>query len=279
MSFSDLIPASHEETRKRLFDGEIFLARGNSASLALVDAVTEELHRELGAEFRLVHEQYSETELFERVGKLRKKIYTTSQFHFAVNRVIESLGFDLQQETYDPARIRVVSHLGHQNPAAAPIYHGHRDTWYANGESMITWWIPIHDVTPQETFEFFPEFFQQPVKNNSEVFSFQSWTSKGQDNRIGWQNKETSRVEVYPSLQQTVEGTRIGVAASRGDILLFSGQHLHQTVENCTGKTRFSIDFRTINSNDFASGAGPGNVDNRSQGASFKQFIKPTEVQ
>ena len=109
----------------------------------------------MGQDFRYAHANFAEEEYFTRVGRLRKEIYTSQVFHGHVNSVIESLGFDLTRQAYDPARMRVVAHNGHQQPAAAPIYYGHRDTWYSNPQSMVTWWIPLHDVTADETFEFF----------------------------------------------------------------------------------------------------------------------------
>ena len=48
-----------------------------------------------------------------------------------------------------------------------------------------------------------------------------------------------------------------------GDVLLFSGAHLHSSVLNVTGKTRFSTEMRIVDAADFARGEGAPNVDGR----------------
>lgn len=255
--FTNVLPPSGREIRRRLYSGEIFMIPGNEVTAEFVSTLLDMIESELGTEYRLAHQQLDAEEYFLRIGRLRKLIYTASRFHLLIHDVIEAFGYGLTGQAYDPARLRVVAHNGHLNPAAKPIYHGHRDTWYSNPESMITWWIPLHDVEPEETFEFYTDYFECPVKNDSEVFSFQSWTEKGQQNRIGWQNKSTGRVETYPSLLEMPAGERLAVAAKKGDLLLFSGQHLHQTRKNVTGKTRFSADFRTVDLADFDSSIGP----------------------
>jgi len=273
--FTVELPADNQVARQNLYSGTIYLLKPTQASLALIGAVTEEVIKELGEDYRLAHETYDQAEYFERVGRLRKKIYTSEHYHQLVNAVIDSTGFRLAEQAYDPARMRVVAHEGHLNPAAAPIYHGHRDTWYSNPQSMITWWIPLHDVAAEETFDFYPEDFARSVKNDSEIFDFDEWTSEGQAKRIGWQNRKTGQTASYPSLLEDPQGAQWPVVAEAGEMLIFSGQHLHQTRENVTGKTRFSLDFRTVNLEDEANKIEAHNVDNRSTGSSLVQFVRP----
>ena len=274
--FINELPADIQLARQQLYTGTIFLLPPSQATLALVSEVMAEVIDELGSDYRLAHEVYDSTEYFERVGRLRKKIYVSPHYHQLVNQIIGSTGFCLTKQAYDPARIRVVAHQGHLNPAAAPIYYGHRDTWYSNPQSMITWWIPLHDVEAEETFEFYPDYFSRPVKNDSEIFNFEDWTAEGQAKRIGWQNRKTGQTASYPSLLEEPQGLCWPVIAKAGELLLFSGQHLHQTRKNVTGKTRFSLDFRTVNLDDEANDIEAKNVDNRSTGSSIVQFVRPS---
>ena len=276
--FCTSLPATNSDARKSLYDGKIFLISSNKATEEFVAAVLEVVIEALGDNFRECHKAFSNDEFFSRVGRIRKAVYASGEFHKYVNRVIESLGFDLQNQAYDPARMRVVSHDGHLNPAAAPVYFGHRDTWYSNHQAMLTWWIPLHDVFAEETFEFYPDYFAKHVENDSEIFDFDSWVSGGQEKRIGWQKKDTGKTATYPSLKEKVSGQKIPVVANAGDVLLFSGQHLHQTLPNVTGQTRFSLDFRTVDLNDVENKIEAVNVDNRSTGSSLVQFIRPCSV-
>lgn len=273
--FLKSIPDSNREARSSLYDGSIYLIDANSESRKFAESVLVEVVSELGEDYRKAHERFSNDEFFSKIGRLRKLIYTSSKFHRSVDRVIESLSFKLDKQSYDPARMRVVAHDGHLQPAAAPIYYGHRDTWYSNHQAMLTWWIPLHDVAAEETFEFFPDEFDRSVANDSEIFDFDTWVSKGQEKRIGWQNKDTGKSAGYPSLKESPQGPKIPVIAHAGDVLLFSGQHLHQTRHNVTGQTRFSLDFRTVDITDLENNRQAKNVDNRSTGSSLAQFVRP----
>ena len=51
------------------------------------------------------------------------------------------------------------------------------------------------------------------------------------------------------------------VAIEPGDLLCFSGAHLHAGVPNHTGVARFSIETRTVDADDVAAGRGAPNVD------------------
>jgi ectoine hydroxylase-related dioxygenase (phytanoyl-CoA dioxygenase family) len=46
-----------------------------------------------------------------------------------------------------------------------------------------------------------------------------------------------------------------------GDLLCFSGAHLHASVPNTSGVTRFSLEARTVNVDDVASRRGAPNLD------------------
>lgn len=273
--FVDDLPSSQDEAKQSIYGGSVYLLKANDASLQLVNQTIERIQQEVGTDFREAHLAFSAEEFFVRIGKLRKQIYTSNDFHQLLNAVIASLGFQLNRTAYDPARIRVISPGGHLNPAASAIYYGHRDTWYANSQSMITWWIPLHAIGEDESFDFYPEQFLKPVKNDSEIFDFEVWTRDGQKNRIGWQDKKTGEVESYPRLLEKPDGLKATVVAQAGDILLFSAQHLHQTRPNTTIKSRFSLDFRTVDINDHATNIGASNVDNRSTGSSLSQFVRP----
>jgi hypothetical protein len=54
---------------------------------------------------------------------------------------------------------------------------------------------------------------------------------------------------------------------------MFSGQHLHATVENTTEVARFSIDFRTVHQGDLEIGLGAPRVDCACTGTSLRDFL------
>lgn len=267
---TDTLPASNEALRQALYAGQIFRVTANDASKRLVARIIELLQAEFGTDVPLNKLQFTidGAELFSRIGKVRKLIFAEHQLVFDV---VASLGFSTAANAVDPARLRAVTHLGHENPLAAPAYTAHRDTWYANPESQINFWIPLFDVTDGQTFAFFPAFFDKSVVNESAGFDYDQFVAS-----VGWQNT-SGAAAVYPSADtSTFEATGERFTLGAGDILLFSASHLHQTTKNVSGVTRFSVDFRTVNVQDHAKGLGAPNVDNGSTGSALKDYIQPT---
>ena len=188
--------------------------------------------------------------------------------------VLEESGWDLESCAFDPVRLRVVPHKGHENPRAKSVYYAHRDTWYSHSQSLITWWIPLDDLREEETFVFYPQYFKEEVANDSEIFDYDRWTQKNWDLKIGWQNKNDGLTAKYPSLTGSFdEKSTTGFACRKAQNLLFSGAQFHQTLKQETGQTRFSLDFRVVHKGDHAKGLGAPNVDNRSTGCSLKDYI------
>src|SRR5688500_7701147 len=143
--------------RQLLYDGRVLVLSPSEASRLLVADVLGLLASELGSsDVRAAPLQMDNDELFRRIGRVRKTIYLESEYHAHVRAVLEAHGFDPQRIAFDPLRLRVVSHDGHANPLAAPVYYPHRDTWYGHSQALITWWIPLHDLAEEETFVFYP---------------------------------------------------------------------------------------------------------------------------
>jgi hypothetical protein len=270
-------PSDAVECRRLLYDGRVLLLPPTGASSGLVDAVLELLSHELGSDdVRAAPLRMDNHELFRRIGRVRKIIYLEPEYHAHIRAVLAGHGFDPDRIAFDPLRLRVVSHQGHENPLAQPVYYPHRDTWYGHSQALITWWIPLHDLAQEETFVFFPDRFAEAVPNDSEVFDYDEWVKNGWSLKIGWQDMEAGKRARYPSvIGEPDRGRAVGFSTRRGDNLLFSGAQFHQTLPQALGRTRYSIDFRAVHLGDHASGFGAPNVDNRSRGSALVDYIKP----
>ena len=53
---------------------------------------------------------------------------------------------------------------------------------------------------------------------------------------------------------------------------------MHSTVPNTAGFTRYSIDFRTVNSDDLRTRAGAPNLDTACTGTSLRDFMKGSDL-
>ena len=59
-----------------------------------------------------------------------------------------------------------------------------------------------------------------------------------------------------------------------GELLAFSAAQLHSTVPNTSGRTRFSVDFRTVAHADLVAHAGARLVDTNSTGTTLRDFLR-----
>ncbi|MFI5719796.1 phytanoyl-CoA dioxygenase family protein [Nocardia sp. NPDC051750] len=264
------------ELRRKLYGGTVFLLPATTASRLLVDYARDCLDEEVGPDPRTCHERYGDEELFERVGRVRRRIYTEPTGQRLLRETAASAGFPAAETAFDPARLRAIIHGAADNPRAAPVYYPHRDTWYGHPGAVVTIWTALDDLDPAETFVFYPERFDRPVANDSEIFDYDDWVSRGWSLKIGWQDRNASLTARYPQVVGREDyGPAAGFSCRAGEILLFSGSHFHRTLRQDRGLSRFSLDARMVHLGDYAAGAGAPDSDNRSRGSAVPDYIQP----
>lgn len=269
-------PRDDADLRRALYEGAVFLLPPTHASRALVERARAKLDAELGPAPRQAHARFDDEELFARVGRLRRALYTEPEAHTLLRAMAASAGFEADQTAFDPARLRVVAHRAYENPRAAPVYYPHRDTWYAHPMSAVTIWTALDDLDDDETFVFYPARFRAPVANDSEIFDYDDWVARGFSLKIGWQDRDASLRARYPSVVGDEDyGDAVPFACKAGEVLLFSAAHFHRTLPQALGRTRFSLDARLVHLGDHARGLGAPNVDGRSRGSALRDYEMP----
>jgi hypothetical protein len=63
-----------------------------------------------------------------------------------------------------------------------------------------------------------------------------------------------------------------------GGMMVFSGNQLHSSVPNTSGRTRFSIDFRVVDIDDVVAGRGSVNVDAECTGTTLRDFRRASDL-
>lgn len=263
--------------RQRIFNGDVFLAPQSQATQDLVSRVVSLMEERLETDdIRTAHLKWSAEDLFDRLGALRRTVYLEKEFHEHVRSVVTECGFPPDKIAFDPIRLRVVQPGGHRNPLAAPVYYPHRDTWYSHPQSMIVWWVPLHDLEPEETFEFYPDHLEQVVANDSEIFDYSEWVKDGPALKIGWQKRDSGVTAKYPqSLEKQMPDRAEGFSCKRAEQLIFTGAHYHKTLPHDLDRTRYSLDFRVVHLDDVEADRGAPNTDNRSRGSTLKDYVRP----
>jgi hypothetical protein len=268
-------PASDAELRRALYAGRVFLLAATDESRALVEVARQRLRAELGDDPRSAHERFDDVELFERVGRVRRALYTEPHAHALLRAMAARAGFDPGETAFDPARLRAIIHGAAQNPRAAPVYYPHRDTWYGHPQSVVTIWTALDDLAEKETFVFYPERFAFPVANDSEVFDYDAWVARGYSLKIGWQDRDASLRARYPGVVGAEDyGAPAGFACEAGAVLVFSGAHFHRTLPQSSGRSRFSLDARLVHLQDHAACLGAPNADARSRGSALRDYVR-----
>jgi ectoine hydroxylase-related dioxygenase (phytanoyl-CoA dioxygenase family) len=78
---------------------------------------------------------------------------------------------------------------------------------------------------------------------------------------------------VVPSPSEPVEAnSELRIVIEPGDLLCFSGAHLHASVPNTSGATRFSVEVRTVSVDDVHAGRGAPNLDGRAPRTAWRWF-------
>lgn len=83
------------------------------------------------------------------------------------------------------------------------------------------------------------------------------------------QPKPEEPIELDPQLRPLVEP---------GGLILFSAAQMHSSVPNTSGRTRFSIDFRTVHLNDAESVGGAPNLDGECTGTTMGDYLRGTDL-
>ena len=189
--------------------------------------------------------------------------------------IIADIGEDPEQTYFDVPRLRSSTSDGYLTSGIAFAFHPHRDTWYSAPQCQINWWLPVYAIDADNGMAFQPAYFDKPAQNSSETYDYYRWNAErgtaakhvGKDTRE--QPKLTEDISLEPDLRLVPEP---------GGMFLFSAAQLHWSVPNFSGKTRFSIDFRTVHREDVQSRNGAPNADSRCTGTAMRDFMRCTDL-
>jgi hypothetical protein len=183
---------------------------------------------------------------------------------------------DLEQTYIDVPRLRMVTSHGYLTSGVGYAHHPHRDVWYSAPFQQLNWWLPIYEIESESSMAFHPRYWSEPVKNGSAEFNYYEWNSAGRKDASKHVKSDTRK---QPKPEEPMElDPQIRLISQPGGIVIFSAAQMHSTVPNTTGRARYSIDFRTVNSADLESGRGAPNIDTACVGTSLRDFARGTDA-
>jgi hypothetical protein len=264
------------ERRTRLYGGDIFLTSPRPAAKALV-AFARELLEEAFAPLDPVEAQHDmPVERFVAIfGPLKPKFIHHPKTKVLLADLVRELGSDLDETYVDVPRLRGVTSDAYLTAGVGYAFPLHRDVWWSAPLAQINWWLPIYEITADSSMAFHPHYWNKAIENGSEEFNYYVYNATARAQAAQHIDKDTRK---QPGPREAVEREpEVRVVCPVGGVIGFSGAQMHSTVPNTSGRTRFSIDFRTVNIADLRAGRSAPNVDTRCEGTSLRDFRRGSD--
>lgn len=246
--------------RHRIYAGDLLVVRNVQAMHDLVGYFRDvlcaafESGDPVHAQFPLGREEWD-----RRAAGLRAQYKRDGEARELMAALFRAFGFDPERTAADVVNLRCQPH--DENPVTDPRHTlaAHRDTWGSNVYQQINWWAPVFPVTPERTIAFFPAWWDRPVANDSADWDLDAIRAEIRAARES--GREPACRNVPEPLEPLDRGDWLPLVIEPGDVLVFSGAHLHASVPNSSGAARFSLELRSMDIRDAAGGIGAPNVD------------------
>jgi hypothetical protein len=263
--------------REQLYKGQLFVYSPTPGSLKLVEFARELISEAFGSLDPLSAQDQMPVEKYAAVlAELKPRFIHHPESKKCIQEMLRDLDCDLEKTYFDVPRMRTATSDDYLTTGIAYAFHPHRDTWYSAPPCQINFWTPIYEIESGQSMAFHPHYWSQPVRNTSETYNYAEWNKTSRAN-AAQHIKTDTRVQPKPSEPVELE-PQVRVLTKVGGILIFSGAHLHSTVPNFSGKTRFSIDFRTVNIDDAIAFRGAPNVDSSCTGTCMNDYLRGTDL-
>jgi len=266
-----------DERRRQLFDGQLHVYSATTGSRGLVEHATRMIREAFGdldpelAQYHMPAEQYAAV-----LAELKPKFIHHPDSKRHIQQLLADLKCDLERTYFDVPRMRTATSDEYLTTGIAYAFHPHRDTWYSAPLCQLNWWIPIFEIESGRSMAFHPRYWAQGVKNGSSGYNYGEWnrTSRFQASQ---HVKVDTRVQPKPEEPMELD-PQIRVITPSSGVLLFSAAQMHSTVPNNTGRTRFSIDFRTVHLSDVEAFQGAHNVDSSCTGTTMADYLRGSDL-
>jgi hypothetical protein len=261
-----------DQRRAQLYGGELFVYSATSSSLRLIELARRLIGEAFGtldpetAQYHLPVEEYAAV-----LAELKPKFIHHPEAKIHIQGILRELGCDLDSTYFDVPRMRTATSDDYLTSGIAYAFHPHRDTWYSAPLCQLNWWMPIFAIESGRSMAIHPRYWSQPVRNGSRGYNYAEWTRTSRS-QAAQHIKADTRVQPKPEEPMELD-PQIRVITPPGGILIFSAAHMHSTVPNTTGRTRFSIDFRTVHLEDVRTRQGAPNVDSACTGTTMNDYL------
>jgi phytanoyl-CoA dioxygenase PhyH len=270
-------PLEDDARRERLYEGDLFVYSPRASTKALCDfgrTMAQEAFAPRDpetAQHEMAVEDYAAL-----LADLKPRFIHDPESKRLIQEMLTDFGCDPEKVYFDVPRMRTSTSNDYLTSGIAYAFHPHRDIWYSAPACQLNWWLAIYPNTADNGVAFHPRYWYTPVKNSSRVYNYSVWNATSRqeaakhvksDTRV--QPKPEEELELDPQIRPIVES---------GGLVIFSAAQMHSSVPNTSGKTRFSIDFRTVNVDDVAEHRGARNIDTECTGTTMGDYLRVSDL-
>lgn len=269
-------PVSDQERRARLYDGDIFVYSPTVGAKNLIAHAARMIGEAFSgrdpelAQFDMAVEDYAAI-----LAKLKPAFIHHPDSKAFIVQMLDELGCDPDKVHFDVPRLRTSTSNDYLTTGIAYAFHPHRDTWYSAPPCQLNWWMPVMAITRDNGLAFHPKYWSTPLKNSSSTYDYYEWNATSRAN-AAQHIKTDTRVQPKP-LEPVELDPQLRIVSPPGGVVVFSAAQLHSSVPNSSGKTRFSIDFRTVHVDDVAARRGAQNLDSACTGTALRDFLRMSD--
>jgi Phytanoyl-CoA dioxygenase (PhyH) len=265
-----------EQRRSRLYEGALHVINPTPNSLELC-RFAQQLAGEAFAPHDPEHAQddVPVEEYVEILAQLKPKFIHHPRCKELIRGMLADVGCDIERTYFDVPRLRTMTHGNYLTAGLAYAFHPHRDTWFSAPPCQLNWWLPVYDISADNTIAFLPRYWNKPIANTSRDYNYYKWNQESR--RAAASQIKTDTRKQPQALEPIDMESQIRVVCKAGGLILFSGAYLHATVPNASTRTRFSIDFRTVHLDDVIDGRGAENIDSECTGTTLRDFLRASD--
>jgi hypothetical protein len=201
------------------------------------------------------------------IDELQREVRTDGRMKELLRAALEHVGVDPARSYWDSIYLRVVPPIEAGTERQIGRIGFHRDTWSSNIPQQTNWWTTIYPITAERTIAFYPGYWSRPIANTSADWDLDEIRAR---RRSGERDED---LPIVPEPSEPVDtSSELRIVIEPGDLLCFSGAHLHASVPNVSDRARVSVELRTVSRDDMAHGRGAPDIDGQAPHVPLEWF-------
>jgi len=267
-----------DKRRNEVYKGQLFAYSPSENTLAFIEFAKQMIEEAFLGLDPITAQYKMEVEEFAAIlSKLKPAFIHHPKSKEFIQAILLEQGCDPKQTYFDVPRMRTSTSHNYLTSGIAYAFHPHRDTWYSAPMCQINWWLPIYEVESGNIMAFHPQYFSKAVKNGSRNYNYQKWNETSRL-EAAKHIKSDTREQPKPE-EEIILDPQVRVVTPPGGMVVFSAAQMHSSIPNFTGKTRFSIDFRTVHLGDLLAEKGALNIDSHCTGTTVGDYLQVANLE